>query len=86
MGERFSGCVGQARLDLCDPSCQGTASPGSRARRPTPLARMPKHRTVSAAHQRSSKVWWLSTVCSVFEPDSQVAQPRGRAGKDAQTV
>ena len=38
---------------------------------------------MSPAYLRSGEVWWLSIVCSALEPDSQVIQPRGQAGKDA---
>ena len=40
---------------------------------------------MSPAHQRSGEVWQLSIVGLALEPDSQVIQPRGRAGKDTQT-
>ena len=54
---------------------------------PTPLpARAPTHRTTASfAHLRFGGVWWLSIVRSAFQPDSQVVQPRGGAGKEAHT-
>ena len=70
------------------PHAQGPAPPPSpRTPAPTPLpARAPTHRTtVSSAHLRFGGVWWLSTVRSALEPDSQVVQPRDGAGKEAHT-
>ena len=40
---------------------------------------------MSPAHQRSGGVWLLLIIGSPLDPDSQVNQPRGWAGKDAQT-
>ena len=46
---------------------------------------MHAHKTmVSPAHQRSGEVWRLSIVRSALEPDSQVVQLCGWAGKEAQ--
>ena len=64
------------------PHAQGPAPPPS----PRTPARAPTHRTmVSSAHLRFGGVWWLSTVRSALEPDSQVVQPRGGTGKEAHT-
>ena len=64
-----------------------TCPPRARLSPRTPLpARAPTHRTtVSSAHLRFGGVWWLSIVRSALEPDSQVVQPRGGAGKEAHT-
>ena len=70
------------------PHAQGPApppSPRTHTHAPTP-ARAPTHRTtVSSAHLRFGGVWWLSTVRSALEPDSQVVQPCGGAGKEVRT-
>ena len=89
---RRPGHVGQARqvrvtrhaLRTARAPCPARSAPDSPAQ--ALPARTPTHRTtVSSAHQRFGGVWWLSIVRSALEPDSQVVQPRGGAGKDAHT-
>ena len=67
---------------------QATLAPHTQGPAPahTLPARAPTHRTtVSSAHLRFGGVRWLSIVRSALEPDSQVVQPRGGAGKEAHT-
>ena len=67
--------------NTCPPRARPSPHP-----HPCPRARAPTHRTtVSSAHPRFGGVWWLSIVRSALEPDSQVVQPRGGAGKEAHT-
>ena len=89
---RRPGHVGQARqvrvtrhaLRAARAPCPARSAPDSPAQ--ALPARTPTNRTtVSSAHQRFGGVWWLSIVRSALEPDSQVVQPRGGAGKDAHT-
>ena len=91
-GPRRPGHVGQARqvrvtrhaLRTARAPCPARSAPDSPAQ--ALPARMPTHRTtVSSAHQRFGGVWWLLIVRSALEPDSQVVQPRGGAGKHAHT-
>ena len=44
----------------------------------------PPETMVSPSHQRSGDVWRLLVVCSALGQGSHVAQPRGRAGNEAQ--
>ena len=86
--------VGQAQLarETChalgptmSPTPQGTRAGWFPVQVIPPSPHAQTHRTtVSATHQRSGEVWRMLIVLSASEPDSQVVQPLGQAGKEAQ--